>query len=185
MWLILYIVLLNLPINMYSTKHSTLIWHNVSYRCPSEVGTGQYEVQPLGNNSLPSINSVLSGELAQSCTDAHTVSRWILATLGCVCSLQLVAVAVLLRKVCVLRKRPRIRKRIIVNKNVTPLTSCPPLPQDQCEITIENCCNMNICETVSTSSYTYINADCGSSYLCICCSYSHLLWLNLRPCSIL
>ncbi|XP_023711622.1 protein cueball isoform X3 [Cryptotermes secundus] len=116
--------------------------------CPSEVGAGQYEVQPLDNSSLPSINSGLSGELAQSCTHAHTVSRWILATLGCVCSLQLVAVAVLLRKVCVLRKRPRIRKRIIVNKNVTPLTSCPPLPQDQCEITIENCCNMNICETI-------------------------------------
>lgn len=39
----------------------------------------------------------------------------------------------------------RIKKRIIVNKNVTPLTARP----DQCEITIENCCNMNICETVS------------------------------------
>lgn len=165
---------------------STPVWHNnVLYRCPSEVGTVQYELQPLDNSSVPSINAVMSGELAQSCTHAHAVNRWILATLGGVCSLQLVAVAVLLRKVCVLRKRPRIRKRIIVNKNVTPLTSCPPLPQDQCEITIENCCNMNICETVSTCSYIYINANCSSSYLYIYFSYSHLLWLNLRPCSIL
>ncbi|XP_044736968.1 protein cueball [Chrysoperla carnea] len=54
--------------------------------------------------------------------------------------------------VCWLKKRPRIKRRIIVNKNVTPLTSRPndtrsPGPGDQCEITIENCCNMNICET--------------------------------------
>ncbi|XP_075224957.1 protein cueball-like [Lycorma delicatula] len=54
--------------------------------------------------------------------------------------------AVLGFKVLSLRKRPRIKKRIIVNKNVTPLTSLPQ-NTEQCEITIENCCNMNICET--------------------------------------
>lgn len=48
------------------------------------------------------------------------------------------------------RKRPRIKKRFVVSKGgVTPLTSRPQLPDNQCEITIENCCNMNICETVS------------------------------------
>ncbi|OXU29252.1 hypothetical protein TSAR_007497 [Trichomalopsis sarcophagae] len=49
-----------------------------------------------------------------------------------------------------LRRRPRIKKRFLVNKGgITPLTSRPgaSLPADQCEITIENCCNMNICET--------------------------------------
>ncbi|XP_030021742.1 protein cueball isoform X2 [Manduca sexta] len=51
---------------------------------------------------------------------------------------------VLLHKLKQLKMRPRIKKRIIVNKNTTPMTSRP----DQCEITIENCCNMNICETV-------------------------------------
>ncbi|GLV44881.1 cueball [Carabus blaptoides fortunei] len=44
-------------------------------------------------------------------------------------------------------RRPRIKKRIIVNKNVTPLTCRPNSTTEQCEITIENCCNMNICET--------------------------------------
>lgn len=44
-------------------------------------------------------------------------------------------------------RRPRIKKRIIVNKNVTPLTCRPQQNSEQCEITIENCCNMNICET--------------------------------------
>lgn len=39
--------------------------------------------------------------------------------------------------------RPRITKRFRVT-NHTPLTS---RPATQCEITIENCCNMNVCET--------------------------------------
>lgn len=51
-------------------------------------------------------------------------------------------------------RRPRIKKRIIVNKNVTPLTCRPQQNSEQCEITIENCCNMNICETVSNYSVT-------------------------------
>lgn len=51
--------------------------------------------------------------------------------------------------VCKMKKRPRIKKRIIVNKNVTPLTYRPQPTSEQCEITIENCCNMNVCETVS------------------------------------
>lgn len=46
--------------------------------------------------------------------------------------------------------------RYIVNKGYrsqpgqTPMTSRPPASpaMEQCEITIENCCNMNICETV-------------------------------------
>lgn len=44
--------------------------------------------------------------------------------------------------------RPRIKKTFVVHKNVvpTPLT-CRPTTE-QCEITIENCCNMNICDTV-------------------------------------
>ncbi|XP_011500385.1 PREDICTED: protein cueball [Ceratosolen solmsi marchali] len=48
-----------------------------------------------------------------------------------------------------LRRRPRIKKRFVVNKSgITPLTSRPSqMSGDQCEITIENCCNMNICET--------------------------------------
>ncbi|EZA62044.1 Protein cueball [Ooceraea biroi] len=47
-----------------------------------------------------------------------------------------------------LRRRPRIKRRFVVSKGgVTPLTSRPQIPDNQCEITIENCCNMNICET--------------------------------------
>uniref|UniRef100_A0A182Q847 Protein cueball n=1 Tax=Anopheles farauti TaxID=69004 RepID=A0A182Q847_9DIPT len=39
--------------------------------------------------------------------------------------------------------RPRITKKMVV----TPMTSRPPGSGTQCEITIENCCNMNVCET--------------------------------------
>lgn len=46
--------------------------------------------------------------------------------------------------------RPRIKKTFVVQKKIsqTPLTS-RPVATEQCEITIENCCNMNICDTVS------------------------------------
>ncbi|XP_059053896.1 protein cueball [Achroia grisella] len=67
----------------------------------------------------------------------------VIMVLGIACGLLCVTCTVLFTKVLKLKKRPRIKKRIIVNKNVTPLTARP----DQCEITIENCCNMNICET--------------------------------------
>ncbi|GJQ68099.1 cue [Trypoxylus dichotomus] len=56
----------------------------------------------------------------------------------------------LLVYVCKMKKgksRPRVNKRIIVNKNVTPLTYRPHSTTQECEITIENCCNMNVCET--------------------------------------
>lgn len=44
--------------------------------------------------------------------------------------------------------RPRIKKTFLVQKKIsqTPLTS-RPVATEQCEITIENCCNMNICDT--------------------------------------
>ncbi|CAH1102545.1 unnamed protein product [Psylliodes chrysocephalus] len=62
------------------------------------------------------------------------------------CSLLvIVALAVYVRNIK--KRRPRIKKRIIVNKNITPLTYRPQQNTEQCEITIENCCNMNICET--------------------------------------
>ena len=43
--------------------------------------------------------------------------------------------------------RPKIKKTYVVRKNLTPMTY-RPAPQEQCEITIENCCNMQYCDTV-------------------------------------
>ena len=65
-------------------------------------------------------------------------------------STALLVLVIIVLSYCVikLRRRPRIRKRFVVSKDgITPLTSRPQLPDTQCEITIENCCNMNICET--------------------------------------
>lgn len=55
--------------------------------------------------------------------------------------------------------RPRIKKTYVVHKNVvpTPLTCRPST--EQCEITIENCCNMNICDTVSTTDIIVLFND--------------------------
>lgn len=55
------------------------------------------------------------------------------------------------------RRRPRVKKRFVVSKaGITPLTSRPQLPDDHCEIMIENCCNMNICETVNEANIVII-----------------------------
>lgn len=43
--------------------------------------------------------------------------------------------------------RPRIRKKFVVHKNIEPMTYRPTT--EQCEVIIEDCCNMNICDTVS------------------------------------
>ncbi|KAG5680972.1 hypothetical protein PVAND_010446 [Polypedilum vanderplanki] len=41
--------------------------------------------------------------------------------------------------------RPKIRKKYVVHKNIEPL-QCRPTTE-QCEVIIEDCCNMNICDT--------------------------------------
>lgn len=58
------------------------------------------------------------------------------------------SLAILVTILCTVRRiyernRPRITKRFKVTNN-TQMTS---RPATQCEITIENCCNMNVCET--------------------------------------
>lgn len=47
--------------------------------------------------------------------------------------------------------RPKIKKTYVVRKNITPMTY-RPTPTEQCEITIENCCNMQYCDTVGRGS---------------------------------
>lgn len=44
--------------------------------------------------------------------------------------------------------RPKIKKTYVVRKNVTPMTYRPTAASERCEITIENCCNMEYCDTV-------------------------------------
>ncbi|KAH8347138.1 hypothetical protein KR059_005777, partial [Drosophila kikkawai] len=82
-----------------------------------------------------------------------TSSVIIILVVGIVLSLLLVAIIVHGVRRLYKPKRPRIRKTFVVRKQArtnsagdTPLTN-RPLATEQCEITIENCCNMNICET--------------------------------------
>lgn len=86
-----------------------------------------------------------------------TSSVIIILVVGIVSSLLLVAVILHGVRRLYKPKRPRIRKTFVVRKQArtnsagdTPLTN-RPLATEQCEITIENCCNMNICETVRIS----------------------------------
>ncbi|EDV96429.1 GH15203 [Drosophila grimshawi] len=77
----------------------------------------------------------------------------IVIVLGLVTTSGLVALTVHGVRLIYKPKRPRIKKTFVVRKQArlnsssdTPLTN-RPLTTEQCEITIENCCNMNICET--------------------------------------
>ncbi|KAJ8970447.1 hypothetical protein NQ317_000661 [Molorchus minor] len=79
-----------------------------------------------------------------SLSDKLSDPLYYLTALLSVCLLTIVGLGVYIRTMR--KRRPRIKKRIIVNKNVTPLTYRPQATE-QCEITIENCCNMNVCET--------------------------------------
>ncbi|XP_012273528.1 protein cueball isoform X2 [Orussus abietinus] len=81
--------------------------------------------------------------------DADGLDKELLAPiLGTIIGALVITVGVLSYHVNKLRRRPRVKKRFLVSRNgLTPLTSRPRVPGDQCEITIENCCNMNICET--------------------------------------
>lgn len=70
-------------------------------------------------------------------------------SVGVVVSLLLVFIIVTTIRCVYKPLRPRIKKTYVVHKNVTPTPlTCRPTTE-QCEITIENCCNMNICDTVS------------------------------------
>ncbi|XP_076763657.1 low-density lipoprotein receptor repeat domain-containing protein cueball [Xylocopa sonorina] len=71
----------------------------------------------------------------------------LLPIVGVLIILLLLVIIVLSFYVNKLRRQPRI-KRINPGKRVeTALTSRPQLRDSRCEIIIDNCCNMNICET--------------------------------------
>ncbi|CAB3247730.1 unnamed protein product [Arctia plantaginis] len=109
----------------------------------------QLEDQEVLNNSrpLPSPSNSVSqmvDEIIPTCDGGwDSVKDSMILALSILVGVLFLLCVYLLTKILQLKKRPRIKKRIIVNKNVTPMTARP----DQCEITIENCCNMNICET--------------------------------------
>lgn len=65
------------------------------------------------------------------------------ASLACTGSLLILLIILLMVRRFYEEGRPRITKRFKVT-NHTQMTS---RPATQCEITIENCCNMNVCET--------------------------------------
>ncbi|KAH8302054.1 hypothetical protein KR044_002267, partial [Drosophila immigrans] len=86
-------------------------------------------------------------------TTVFTGNVIIVLVTGTVACLGLVALIVHGLRLMYKPKRPHIKKTFVVRKQArhnsssdTPLTN-RPLATEQCEITIENCCNMNICET--------------------------------------
>jgi hypothetical protein len=75
-------------------------------------------------------------------------SSILVVTFGVVFSLVLILIIVVVLRKLYKPLRPKVKKTYVVRKNFTPLTCRPgDGTTEQCEITIEDCCNMNICET--------------------------------------
>lgn len=97
------------------------------------------------------------GHLRNICNSETVINKTaVFVSVGVVVSLVLVFVIINSIRHVYKPLRPRIKKTYVVHKNVvpTPLT-CRPTTE-QCEITIENCCNMNICDTVSFICFIYL-----------------------------
>lgn len=88
-------------------------------------------------------------EKLATCKNSLWNKTAIFVTIGVIVSLALFLLIIHSVRIIYKPLRPRIKKTYVVHKSVrpTPLT-CRPATE-QCEITIENCCNMNICDTVS------------------------------------
>ncbi|CAG4946883.1 unnamed protein product [Parnassius apollo] len=111
--------------------------------CTKELTKSSLLIKQKSENTSTSADEDIYIDSSNCSDNWDPIRDPIIMVLGTMAGLLFVACAVFLTKILQLKRRPRIKKRIIVNKNVTPLTARP----DQCEITIENCCNMNICET--------------------------------------
>lgn len=99
----------------------------------------------LGIGSDKSFNNHRFGSCNQSILNKTAV----FVSIGVVVSLVLVYIIINSIRHVYKPLRPRIKKTYVVHKNVTPTPlTCRPTTE-QCEITIENCCNMNICDTVN------------------------------------
>ncbi|XP_050300833.1 protein cueball [Anthonomus grandis grandis] len=115
-------------------------------RCENE--NGKFVISQ-NNVTVPALYSESSPLRGQSFFEKFTTDSEY-TTLVLVCCLCVVLNVILFVYLFASRpnKRPIIKRRVIVNKNVTPLTYRPQPTTEQCEITmIENCCNMNVCET--------------------------------------
>lgn len=98
------------------------------------------------SNSGSAFNNLIGGG---SCGESSINKTAAVVSVGVVIALALVFIIVKSIRRVYKPLRPRIKKTYVVHKNVTPTPlTCRPTTE-QCEITIENCCNMNICDTVS------------------------------------
>ncbi|KAI4498963.1 hypothetical protein M0802_005829 [Mischocyttarus mexicanus] len=125
-------------------------------RCEIVHDKSKLETPTLSLSKFDDVNAISSRCIGNNHTSEQMINQndnncqsktliFVLTGLIIVLIILIIVMSFYLKK---LRRRPRIKKRFVVSKTgVTPLTSRPQLTDNQCEITIENCCNMNICET--------------------------------------
>lgn len=127
-----------------TTPHNYLIFL-LSLSCPEIQSSAVSDAYETVNEDEIS-DSNKDRPLVSTLTSRRNVL--VIIMLAMLCVLLGGLVVFLTGKVLTLRRRPRIKKRIVVNRPPVPFCRPSVTPRDQCEITIENCCNMNICETV-------------------------------------
>lgn len=104
--------------------------------------TTDHSAIPIVPNTGSTFNNLMG-----SCSDSAINKTAAVVSVGVVIALALVFIIVKSIRRVYKPLRPRIKKTYVVHKNVTPTPlTCRPTTE-QCEITIENCCNMNICDT--------------------------------------
>lgn len=113
--------------------------------------TEEAEIQH--GNILKLNGSEFKAEPLHCTTDSNNITYAIVAVCTMISLLIVLVILVVIKK---LNKplRPRIKKKYVLHKNIEPLTQRPTT--DHCEVVIEDCCNMNICETVSSLNTQHI-----------------------------
>lgn len=113
-------------------------------KCPDVLETlPKCSCPNIGENPFKD-DSTYTSPLISSCKK-HTT--YIIISVCITLSLFILLVIVIIIKRVYKPLRPRIKKKYVVHKSLEPLTSRPTT--ESCEVIIEDCCNMNICETVS------------------------------------
>lgn len=102
--------------------------------------------EETSNAKVPESSSELIGERDLNCEPNNVKQSYVILAVCFTVSLLIFLITLVVVKKMNKQLRPKIRKKYVVHKNIEPLTSRPMT--EQCEVIIEDCCNMNICETV-------------------------------------
>lgn len=112
------------------------------------------------NLTAPSLYSEASPFYGRTFMEKLSTDRDFLALVLSLSFLVIIIIGLAVYHFSTRHKRPIITKRVVVNRTrnhaITQMTQRPETTTERCEVTIENCCNMNVCETVIHHCFYHI-----------------------------